>query len=373
MDTVFRLPDLGEGLRDAEIVAWHVGVGDHVVADQPLVSVETDKAVVEVPSPRGGRIAALHGVAGDRVTVGAPLVDFAAAPAADAGAIVGEVPAQVPAGWASAPTPAPGLGARVRASPAVRRRAAELGVDLATVSGTGPDGVVTLADLDAAAAGGAGGTAPFGDAVVEPLRGVRRAMHLNMTRAGREVVRATVTGEADVDAWPAGTDATLRLVRAIVHAAAVVPALNATFDAASETRTLHRRVDVAVAVDLGDGLYTPVLRDAGGRDADALRRDLDALKAAVAQRTIARDAMTGATITLSNFGAAGGRFAELVVMPPQVAIVGAGRIAPRVVVVDGAPAVRQVLPLSLSFDHRVVTGVEATRFLQAAIDDLRQP
>jgi pyruvate dehydrogenase E2 component (dihydrolipoamide acetyltransferase) len=138
-------------------------------------------------------------------------------------------------------------------------------------------------------------------------------------------------------------------------------------------RALHRRVDVAIALDPGDGLFTPVRRDAGGRGTDALRRDLDALKAAVAARTIAREALAGATITLSNFGMHGGRFAELIVMPPQVAILGAGRIEPRWVVVAGAPVVRRVLPLSLSFDHRVVTGFEAARFLQAAIAHLQSP
>jgi pyruvate dehydrogenase E2 component (dihydrolipoamide acetyltransferase) len=193
MGTVFRLPDLGEGLHEVEIISWHVGVGDHVVTDQPLVSVETDKALVEVPSPHSGHIAVLHGKPGDIVLVGAPLVEFSAA-SADAGAIVGDVagaplpaPAAVPARAAERPQPS-----RSTAAPAVRRRAAELRVDLAAVTGTGVGGTITRADVEAAA-----GTVESG-----AVRGVRRAMLKHMTRAGREVVSATVTDEADIEAWP---------------------------------------------------------------------------------------------------------------------------------------------------------------------------
>jgi len=359
MDTVFRLPDLGEGLQDAEIVAWHAGVGDHVVADQPLLSVETDKAVVEIPSPRAGRIAALHGAPGDTVAVGAALVEFEAGPATDPGAIVGEL---------AQPTP---VARSARAAPAVRRRAAERALDLAAIAGTGPDGAVTLADVEAAGAP----SPPAGGAPArqEKLVGVRRAMHRHMTRAGREAVRATVTGEADIDAWPADTDVTLRLIRAVVRACEASPALHAWFDAAGETRTLHRQVDLGLALESDDGLFVPVLRDAGRHSADELRATLETLKAQVRDRSLPRDALAGPTITLSNFGMHGGRFAELVVMPPQVAILGAGRAEPRMVVAGGAPAVRRMLPLSLSFDHRAVTGVEAARFLGAAIDDLQRP
>ena len=353
MERTFRLPDLGEGLHDAEIVAWHVGVGDHVVADQPLLSVETDKAVVEIPSPRAGRIVALHGAPGDTVAVGAPLVEFDDLGTADTGAIVGD------------------LSRAVRAAPAVRRRAAELGVDLATLAGSGPDGAVTMADVDTAARPRL--TPAPAAPQAEPLRGVRRAMHRHMTLAGREVVRATVTGEADIDAWPADTDVTVRLVRAVVRACEASPSLNAWFDGDAQTRTLHRRVDLGLAMESDDGLFVPVLRDAARLGVDELRGRIEALKTGVAARSLPHEDLVGATISLSNFGMHGGRFAELVVVPPQVAILGAGRAQPRVVVVDGAPAVRRVLPLSLAFDHRVVTGVEAARFLAAAVDDLQHP
>jgi len=363
MEEVFRLPDLGEGLREAELVAWHVGVGDHVVTDQPLVSIETDKALVEVPSPHSGRIVALHGAPGDIVAVGAPLVEFSDVAAADPGTVVGELE---PAAQRAA-RPAPALGAHVKAAPAVRQVAAGLGVDLASVSGSGVEGTITRADVEAAARGGATAAAAG-----ERVRGVRRAMLRNMTRAGRDVVPATVTDEADVAAWPARTDPTVRLIRALVAGCHAAPSLNAWFDAASETRVLHERVDLGLAIETDDGLFAPVLRDVASMSPAALRSAVDALKREVEARTVARERLAGQTITLSNFGMFGGRFADLVVVPPQVAILGAGRIGARPVVADTVLAAHRVVPLSLTFDHRVVTGVEAARFLNAVIEDLEK-
>jgi len=357
MGEVFKLPDLGEGLQEAEIVAWHVGVGDHVVTDQPLVSVETDKAVVEVPAPHSGRIAALHCGPGDVVAVGAPLVEFAAGAVEDQGAIVGKVTA-AEAEKKAAPRH------KAKAVPAVRRLAAQLGVDLAAVKGSGPGGSVTKADVEHAA-GEAG--AP------EPLRGVRRAMFHNMTRAGREIVPATVTDEADIEAWPDRTDVTIRLIRAIAAACKASPSLNAWFDAETMTRRVHERVELGIAVETEDGLFAPVMHDIGNRDAADLRRGVEAMKTDIAARSIPPEQLVGQTITLSNFGMFGGRFADLVVVPPQVAILGAGRAEARIVAVDGAPVAHRLLPLSLSFDHRVVTGVEAARFMNAVIADLEKP
>jgi pyruvate dehydrogenase E2 component (dihydrolipoamide acetyltransferase) len=366
--SVFTLPDLGEGLHEAEIVGWHVGVGDHVVADQPLLSVETDKAIVEVPSPRSGHVAALHAEPGDIVSVGAPLVEFVDA-AVDRGAIVGEIDGAdaEPAEPTAAPEPvakktAP---AGVRAAPATRRLAAKLGVDLASIIGTGPEGAILPADVEAAAS--------LGASQEEKLRGVRRTMFRNMQRAGREIVAATVTDEADVDAWPEGTDVTIRLIAAIGAACKAAPALNAWFDAETETRTLHNHVDLAIAMEADDGLFAPVLRNVADDDEASLREQLEKLKRDVGARAIPRQSMQRATLTLSNFGMFGGRFASLVVAPPQVAILGAGRIEARVVALDEGTAVHRILPLSLSFDHRVVTGIEATRFLASVIGELEKP
>lgn len=363
--TTFHLPDLGEGLQEAEIVAWHVGVGDHVVADQPLVSVETEKAVVEIPSPHSGRIQALLVKVGDIARIGAPLVVFEDEARRDAGTVVGSVP-EVTAAPAQPQQAAPH---GIRAAPAVRALAETLAVDLSRVEGTGPHGAVTRADVERAAAPAAAGA--LGPR--EPLRGVRRAMAQNMERAHAEVVPATVIDVADIEDWSPDTDATLRLIRAIVAGCAAEPALNAWYFGRDRARQLHARVDLGLAMDTQEGLFVPVLRDVARRAPDDLRRGLEAMKAAVRSRSVPLEELRGATITLSNFGMFGGQHAALVVVPPQMAIVGAGRIHQRVVPIAGKPAVRRVLPLSLTFDHRAVMGGEASRFLAAVIADLEQP
>jgi 2-oxoisovalerate dehydrogenase E2 component (dihydrolipoyl transacylase) len=360
----FVLPDLGEGLSEAEIVAWHVGEGDNVVADQPLVSVETEKAVVEVPSPHSGRIARLCAKPGERIKVGAPLVEFAEGPKSDTGTVVGELAAE-PAAAPHPPAPSPAAGG-IRATPAVRALASRLGVDLAQVAPTGPGGAVTSADVER----GARAATEAGPS--ETLAGVRRAMAVNMARSHAEIVPATVSDEADIAAWGGGADVTIRLVRAIVAGVAASPALNAWYDGRTMERRLLQQIDLGIAVDTEDGLFVPVLRNVGGRDAADLRRGLERMKADVRARTVPVAELRGQTITLSNFGMFAGEFAALVVVPPQVAILGAGRIRPRPVVADGKIAAHRILPLSLTFDHRAVTGGEAARFLKAAIEELER-
>jgi 2-oxoisovalerate dehydrogenase E2 component (dihydrolipoyl transacylase) len=359
----FLLPDLGEGLEEAEIVTWHVNEGDRVVADQPLVSVETDKAVVEVPSPWSGQIARLFGAKGDLIKVGAPLVEFAEGERADTGTVVGELGQEEKAHReVEAPTPAPARTLQVL--PAVRALARKLDVDLNLVQATGPGGTITRADVERAAKS----LAEAGPA--EPLRGMRRAMAQRMAAAHTEVVRTTVTDEADIEDWQKGEDVTIRVVRAIAAACRAEPSLNAWYNAQAGERRLIKRIDIGIAVDTEGGLIVPVLRNVGERDARDLRAGLDRLRADAAARSIPPEELRGATITLSNFGMIGGRFANLVVVPPQVAIIGAGRIDQRVLAHNGAPAARRVLPLSLTVDHRVVTGGEAARFLVALKADL---
>jgi pyruvate dehydrogenase E2 component (dihydrolipoamide acetyltransferase) len=364
----FNLPDLGEGLQDAEIVAWQVAEGEHVVADQPLVSVETEKAVVEVPAPQSGRIARLFGKPGDRVKVGAPLVAFEEGAHADTGTVVGQLsePVSPPPPAAAAPGVARGEVSPA-AAPAVRALARERGVDLAQVTGSGPGGAITRADVERAAAI-RGGKPAFG----EPLKGVRRTMAVNMARAHAAVVPATLWDEADVEAWWSPiADVTMRLVRAIAAGCIAEPALNARYDGDAMVRQLMAQVDLGIAVDIEDGLIVPVLRDVASRDLAELRRDLETLKAAARSRTLQLADLRDPTITLSNFGTLAGRHAALVILPPQVAIIGAGRIAPHAIEREGGVAFRHMLPLSLTFDHRVVTGSEAARFLKAMIEDLR--
>jgi 2-oxoisovalerate dehydrogenase E2 component (dihydrolipoyl transacylase) len=363
----FLLPDLGEGLEEAEIVAWHVTEGDHVVADQPLVSVETDKAVVEVPSPQSGRIARLFGVKGDVVKVGTPLVEFAEGAEADTGTVVGEL-REEPSREAPKGAREPDGARAIQVLPAVRALARKLDVDLSVVQASGPDGTITRADVERAARSlTAAGPA-------ERLTGMRRAMAQRMAAAHAQVVPASVTDEADIGGWPSGEDATIRLGRAIAAACKAEPSLNAWYNAAAGERRLVKRIDIGMAVDTEEGLIVPVLRNVAERDARDLRVGLDRMRADAQARSIPPEELRGATITLSNFGMIGGRFASLVVVPPQVAIIGAGRIGERAVVHNGQVAVRRVLPLSLTFDHRVVTGGEAARFLLALKGDLeRQP
>ena len=360
----FNLPDLGEGLEEAEIVTWFVNEGDNVVADQPLVSVETDKAVVEVPSPWSGRIAHLHGAKGDLIKVGAPLVAFAEGPQEDTGTVVGEIDRGGPPTHQdrapSAPARAP------QALPAVRALARKLDVDLNLVQGSGPGGAVTRADVERAAKS----LTDAGPA--EPLKGVRRAMAQRMSASHAEVVPTTVTEESDIADWAKGEDVTIRLVRAIAAACKAEPSLNVWYNAQAGERRLINRIDIGIAVDTDGGLIVPVLRNVGERDARDLRAGLDRMRADAKARSIPVEELRGATITLSNFGMIGGRFASLIVVPPQVAIVGSGVAMDRVRAYRGEVAVRRIVPLSLTFDHRVVTGGEAARFLMALKADLEK-
>jgi len=364
---IFKLPDLGEGLQEAEIVKWHVAVGDEVKADQPMVSVETAKALVDIPAPYSGRIVKLYGAPGEIAHIGAPLVAFEGeGDGPDAGTVVGkvEVGQKVVASAPAAAVPAAG---GIKATPAVRALARKLNVDLAMVTPTGADGLTTAHDVQRAAKVLAE-TGP-----IELLRGVRRVMAQNMELANAEVASATIMDDADIESWHAGTNVMLRLIRALVAGCRAEPALNAWYDSEKIGRWVLRKIDIGIAVDTPDGLLVPVLRNVESRSEEDLRRGLERLVADARARKVPPEELRGNTITLSNYGTIAGRYASPVVLPPTVAILGAGKIAKQVVVVDDEPAVRRMLPLSLTFDHRVVTGGEAGRFLNAVIADLQSP
>ncbi|MCL6619658.1 MAG: 2-oxo acid dehydrogenase subunit E2 [Thermomonas hydrothermalis] len=438
----FLLPDLGEGLPDATIVEWYVKEGDTILLDQNLVSMETAKAVVDVPSPVSGKVLKLAGGPGDVIATGALLAEFEidpnlpqraegqdtghhhgpthaapaapAAPAAsakaepeDAGTVVGAM--QV--GNAVVQEAAIAVGG-VKAVPAVRAMARKLGVDLTRVRPSGPDGTVTMDDVKRAAADGSAKlgatpaaapaatpapapvaaapaqrsplsqsgkpmrTQPPGVTVTgqpEQLKGVRRNMARVMADAHAKVVPTTLVDDADLHAWIGKQDITARLVRGIVAACKAVPALNAWFDGEALTRTLHPHVDIGIAVDTDDGLFVPALRNADMLDARGIREGINRLRAQVESRTIPASELTGYTISLSNFGMFAGRYATPVVVPPCVAIVGAGKLCHDVVAVIGGIEVHRRLPISLTFDHRACTGGEAARFLKALLDDLALP
>lgn len=362
----FKLPDLGEGLQEAEIVEWHIKAGDTVSVDQTIVSVETAKAIVDVPSPQAGKIAALFGKPGDLIHIGEPLIEFAGEND-DSGTVVGKMETagdevmqdHFIIGSAHADNRHGAL-----ATPAIRALAKRLGVELNDVTATGKHGMITAEDIEKAARL----RADFGDAT--PLRGVRRSMAKNMAMAHAEVVKVTICDDVDLHAWQAGNDPTIRIVRAIGVACSKEPNLNAWYDGKALSLRVIEKVDLGMAVDTPDGLFVPVLRNITQRSAADLRSGLDHLRADVRARKIPPSEMTGATITLSNYGTLAGRYADPVVVPPMVAIVGAGKIRQEVVAFEGNVVIHPVMPLSLSFDHRAITGGEAARFLRALMDDL---
>jgi len=453
----FYLPDLGEGLPDATVVEWHVKVGDTIKLDAPLVSMETAKAVVDVPSPYTGKVTKLHGAAGDIIETGAALAEFepdpnakqraeaestghhhgpkksvgSAAPDNSAKVVASDEGGEIAQPKADREDEGTVVGAMVsgnhvhveqlssvggvKAVPAVRALAKKLKVDLGRVRPTGDGGVVTMKDVKDAAANG---SAPLGAAPAravhedagrhlaprlpepeparsptslagkpvrtsspsvhasgqpEQLKGVRRNMARVMADAHAQVVPTTLVDDADLHAWIGKQDITARLIRAIVTACKSVPALNAWFDGKNLTRTLHPHVDIGIAVDTEEGLFVPALRNADVLDGAGVRAAIKRLRTQVEDRSIPASELSGYTISLSNFGMFAGRYATPVVVPPCVAIVGAGKLSHDVVAVMGGIEVHRRMPISLTFDHRAATGGEAARFLKALLDDLAQP
>lgn len=357
----FLLPDLAEGLVEAEINEWHVQVGDMVKTDQLLVSVETAKAVVEVPSPYRGKILALHGQKGDMIATGRPLVDFDLLDnSTDTGTVVGKVETgnemvqpQYFSGDSTQST-----GTLVKASPAVRALAKKLGVDLSKVTGTGPNLAITAQDIER----GTKVSVPQ-DPDFEPLKGVRRQMVLSMQKSHAEVVPVTIFDDVDISHWQS-KDYTTRLLLALSVACEKEPALNAWYDGNQVARRLFKAVNIGVAMDTQEGLFVPVIQNVQQKNSTELRQELDQIKDKVQNRTLTLSEMTGATIMLSNFGKFAGRYANPIVVPPIVSILAVGKIREEVKLNElGEPKMHQLMPLSLTFDHRASTGGEATRFL----------
>ena len=255
----------------------------------------------------------------------------------------------------------------LKVTPAVRALAHKLNVDLTIVTPSGPEGTITQADVERVHKV----LAEVGP--LEKLRGPRRAMASAMSHARDEAMPATVTDDAVLHAWAGGkTDLGARLIRAIVAGVRAEPALNAWFDPAETGRRVLEKVHLGIAVDTPEGQFVAVMQDVGNRKPDSLRKGLEKLKADVESRTIPAEELRGYTITLSNFGRFGGRYATPAIMPPTVANIAAGRTRDAVVAIDGQPRVARILPLSVTFDHRAVTGAEATRFLAAMIADLEK-
>jgi len=388
MSTIFKLPDLGEGLPDAEIHEWHVKVGDEVKIDQLLVSMETAKAVVEVPSPRSGRIVKLYGNVGDMINTGDPLIEYedtekpvtAAAPAGNSAATVA---GSIKVGDTVIHEAAAGIKVKqesidgVKALPVIRLIAQKLGLDLNRLPATGHVGQITLDDLCQAIkqqmqnAPAASKALPVNPAM-KPIKGARKAMAHSMAESHASVVPVTLSDKADLSAWATGTDFTARLIRAICVACQVEPVMNAHFDGHIPAIDIKSDINIGVAVDGPEGLFVPVIKNAGALTAAELREKVNQFKLQVKDRSIPQEDLRGATITLSNFGTFAGYFANPIVVPPMVTIIGAGRGRDEVVSVNGKLEAHRILPLSVTFDHRAATGGEASRFLKAMIDDLEK-
>jgi len=343
----FKLPDLGEGLTEGEVARWLVAEGQEIAEDDPLVEIQTDKATVEIPSPYGGTVLRVLVAEGDVVPVGTELVVI--------GAPGEQTSASVPAP-STAARPSEPASSRVQATPVVRRIAQELGVELATVSGTGPGGRMTEEDVRGAAGGGEGRR--------EPLRGVRRVIAEHMARAHREVPPVTWVEECDFEDVPLE-----RLLPTVVKACAdslrEFPELNARLD--GDAILYLERYDIGVAVQTDDGLVVPVVRDVDGKSVDELAVEIGDLAERARAGSLAADELRGSTFTVTSAGKLAGLFQTPIVNHPEVAILSIGRVAPRPVVRAGEVVVRRTGALALTFDHRVVDGARAAAFGLALI------
>ncbi|MDD7804905.1 MAG: dihydrolipoamide acetyltransferase family protein [Endozoicomonas sp. (ex Botrylloides leachii)] len=354
----FYLPDLGEGIPEADIVKWHVSEGSDVKEDQIIVSVETAKAVVDVPSPVTGVIAKLCGEPGETILTGEPLVEFVSD--SDDGTVVGKLTQGHEDNNSEEDF--------IIGSPPVDDKNYQIGgklpsADLAALARRyhidfnknnrrmSPPSQYTLAQP-------------------EPLQGVRKHMARLMTTAHDEVVAVTLFDNADIEHWQGKRDITVSLIQAVIVACQAEPALNAWFDGATMSRQLHDSVHLGIAVDSSDGLFVPVIRSAETLPDKKVRAEIDRLREGVKNRSLPVNELQGATITLSNFGVFAGSYATPIVVPPSVCIIGAGKLCERIVSINKQPESHRILPLSLSFDHRAATGGEASRFLKAIIDYL---
>ena len=429
---VFKMPDLGEGTVEAEIVAWHVKVGDLVNEDQLMAEVMTDKAAVEVPAPVTGRVVSVTGAPGEMVKVGSELIVFetdasaaaaeapkpAATPAAaTAGATppsasASPAPSRAPQAAVAAAAPAPSrgngqsaqatsaspaTGGRVMASPATRRRAREAGIDLAQVAGTGPSGRITRQDLAAAMSGYSAATQPARAAAVPVARrtgteevkviGLRRLIAQRMTEAKRNIPHFAYVEEVDVTELeslrrhlngrrPEGTPSLTYLpflVAALVRAIGQFPQCNATYDAERNVLVRHHAVHAGIATQTPDGLKVPVVRHAEARGLWDLAAEIRRVSEAARTNKATREELTGSTITVTSLGKLGGIASTPIINAPELAIIGVNKAVERPVVVGGAIAVRLMMNLSSSFDHRFVDGFDAAAMIQVLKEMLEHP
>tara|TARA_R110000868_G_scaffold38572_3_gene134737 strand:- start:3205 stop:4368 length:1164 start_codon:yes stop_codon:yes gene_type:complete len=383
---IFNLPDLGEGLPDAEIREWHVKEGDTISIDEPLVSMETAKAVVDVPSPLNGKIVKLYGGPGDIIETGNPLVEFSIEENSptnisnqpskktkikDQGTVVGNIDVgdtieDEATSITSNSNKKNNKTSNIKATPAVRALAKKLDVDLSQVIPTGSNNTITASDINKAAA--------IQNEIGEStkIQGSKRAMLSIMTSSHAEVAPATIMDDADVGDWNNDQDITARLARSVIYACKQEPILNSWFDSQNQSIRTSDTVNLGLAVDSKEGLFVPVIKNAEKLDLKQIRSEINIIKEEVTSRTIDKDKLHGNTITLSNIGSIAVKYASPIIVPPTVAIVATGRIHDAVLAINNEMKIRKIIPISLTFDHRCVTGGEAGRFLAAMIEDLNK-
>jgi 2-oxoisovalerate dehydrogenase E2 component (dihydrolipoyl transacylase) len=414
---VFKMPDLGEGTVEAEVVAWHIKVGDMVQEDQVMAEVMTDKAAVEVPAPVSGKVVAINGQPGDMVRVGSELVVFeteaadddVVAPAAAVPVNAPALPVEVqPAPVVLAASPAQAVAAkidavpvsgRVKASPATRRKAREAGIDLRQVPGSGPSGRIMPKDFVAATSGAATTGANGGPTAAPALLrqrtgteevkviGVRRVIAQRMTDAARTIPHFSYVEEIDVTELeslrahlnskaPKGAPSLTYLpflAAALARVLEEFPQCNAHYDAERNVLIRHRPMHLGVATQTPDGLKVPVVRHAEARTlwdlSDEIRRVSEAAKSGKASR----EELSGSTITITSLGRMGGIVSTPIINAPEMGIIGVNKAIDRPVVLDGAIAIRRIMNLSSSFDHRFVDGYDAAAMILALKDLLEHP
>jgi 2-oxoisovalerate dehydrogenase E2 component (dihydrolipoyl transacylase) len=395
---VFKMPDLGEGTVDAEIVAWHAKPGDAVTEDQLIVEVMTDKAAVEVPAPVSGRVVSITGAPGEKVAVGSPLIVFdvsdgAASPASVAAPASASVAA--PASVASPAPPAasvpPARPARVMASPANRRRAREAGIDLSTVVGSGPGGRILRDDLAAVSRPAVQSAPAHADVSAETSEikviGLRRLIAERMSEAKRNIPHFAYVEEVDVTeleslrehlnrsrSADSGSLTYLPLVvMALTRVLESFPQCNVLYDAARGVLVRHRAVHVGIATQTPEGLKVPVLRNAQSLGLWEVAAEIRRLAERARSNKATRDELVGSTITVTSLGKLGGIASTPIINAPEVAIIGLNKAIERPVVHHGAVAVRRIMNLSSSFDHRFVDGYDAAALIQALKELLEHP
>lgn len=404
----FKLPDLGEGITEGEVVKWRVKEGDSVEEHQIVMEIETDKAIVEVPSPRKGKVVRINKKEGETVKVGETLIQIeeageAPAEKAPEKKVVEEERARP--GFASVVGTVPDKE-EIMASPKARSLARKLGVDISEIHGTGPGGVITEADVKAAEGGVKAAPAPAPSAPAEarpeerkearkevgptervPIKGVRKAISKNLLASQRTVAFVTGMDDADVtDLWTLkererkiarekGIHLTFLpfFMKAVYHALASHPYLNGSVDEKTEEIIVKKYYNIGTAVQTPDGLMVSVIRDVDKKTILELAAELQELSKKARDRKITLEELKGSTFTISNYGSFGGTYATPIINYPDNAILGTGKISDRPWVKDGAIAIRKILPLSLTFDHRIVDGSEAAIFLNKLIGYLEDP